>query len=137
VDLVDSSTQAFWPDEMTLIQSEFGKVFFIKVVVNYLLFPLINFQRIWITRARDMTKIPSSASGGSGGQPSCSYLDEMSLLTSELKQVVPMKVFENCLILPPTKFDIIWPPITPAMGKILSSVWARLQDRFFFFVVKL
>jgi hypothetical protein len=23
------------------------------------------------------------------------------------------------------------------MGKILSSVWARLQDRFFFFVVKL
>jgi len=85
---VDSSIQAFWPDEMTLIQLEFGKVFFIKVVVNYLLFPPINFQRIWITRARDMAKIPSSASGGRGGQPSCSYLDEMSLLTLELKQVV-------------------------------------------------
>jgi hypothetical protein len=26
VDLVDSSTQAFWLDEMTLIQSKFGKV---------------------------------------------------------------------------------------------------------------
>jgi len=27
VDLVDSSTQALWLDEMTLLHSEFGKVF--------------------------------------------------------------------------------------------------------------
>jgi len=67
VDLVDSSTQALWLDEMTLIQSEFDKVFFIKVVGNHLIFPLINFQSIWITRARDMTKVLSSAVGGRGG----------------------------------------------------------------------
>jgi hypothetical protein len=30
-------------DEMTLIQSEFGKVFFMKVVGNHLIFPPINF----------------------------------------------------------------------------------------------
>jgi hypothetical protein len=64
---VDSSTQALWLDEMTLIQSEFDKVFFIKVVGNHLIFPLINFQSIWITRARDMTKVLSSAVGGRGG----------------------------------------------------------------------
>jgi len=52
---------------MTLIHSEFGKVFFIKVVGNHLIFPPINFQSIWITRARDMAKIPSSAVGGRGG----------------------------------------------------------------------
>jgi len=67
VDLVDSSTQTLWLDEMTLIHSEFGKVFFIKVVGNHLIFPPINFQSIWITRARDMAKIPSSAVGGRGG----------------------------------------------------------------------
>jgi hypothetical protein len=39
VDLVDSSTQVFWLDEMTLMQSEFGKVFFMKVVGNHLIFP--------------------------------------------------------------------------------------------------
>jgi hypothetical protein len=96
VDLVDSSTQAFWLDEMTLIQSKFGKVFFLTVVGNHLLFPPIKFQSIWIIKARDMAKIPSSASGG---QSSSSCLDEMSLLTSELEQVVFMKVIENCLIL--------------------------------------
>jgi len=67
VDLVDSSTQALWLDEMTLIHSAFGKVFFIKVVGNPLIFPPIKFQRIWITRARDMAKILSSAIGGRGG----------------------------------------------------------------------
>ena len=67
VNLVDSNTQAFWLDEMTLMQSEFGKVFFMKVVGHHLLFPPITFQSIWITTARDMAKILSSASGGRGG----------------------------------------------------------------------
>jgi hypothetical protein len=69
VDLVDSSTQALWLDEMTLIHSEFGKVFRMKVVGNHLI-----------------------------------------VLT--------------------TKFHVIWTSRTPDMGKILSSVWAGLQDRF-------
>jgi hypothetical protein len=43
VDLVDNSTQAFWLDEMTLMQSEFGKVFFMNVVGNNLLFPPTTF----------------------------------------------------------------------------------------------
>jgi len=64
VDLVDSSTQALWLDEMTLIQSEFGKEFFMKVVGNHLIFPHITFQSIWITSAR---YIASSAVGGRGG----------------------------------------------------------------------
>jgi hypothetical protein len=80
VDLVDSSTQTFWLDEMTLIQSEFDKVFLMKVVGNHLFFLPIKFQSIWITRARDMAKLFSSASGGRGGQPLSSCLDEMSLL---------------------------------------------------------
>jgi hypothetical protein len=67
VDLVDNSTQALWLDEMTLIHSEFGKVFFIKVVGNHLIVSPIKFHRIWITRARDMAKILSSAVGGRGG----------------------------------------------------------------------
>jgi hypothetical protein len=67
VDLVDSNTQAFWLDEMTLMQSEFGKMFFIKVVGNHLLFPPTTFQSIWITTTQDMAKILSSASGGRGG----------------------------------------------------------------------
>jgi hypothetical protein len=67
VDLVDSSTPTFCLDEMTLMQSEFGKVFFMTVVGNHLIFPPINFQSIWITRARDMAKILSSAAGGRGG----------------------------------------------------------------------
>jgi hypothetical protein len=67
VDLVDSSTQALWLDEMALIQSEFGKVFFMKVVGNHLIFLPITFQSIWITRARDMAKILSSVVGGRGG----------------------------------------------------------------------
>jgi hypothetical protein len=66
VDLVDSITQAFWLDEMTLMQSEFGKVFFMIVVGNHLIFPPIQFQSIWITRARDVAKILSSAAGGRG-----------------------------------------------------------------------
>ena len=67
MDLVDSSTRAFWLDEMTLMQLDFGNVFLMKVVGNYLIFPPIKFQRIWITRAGDMAKILSSASGGRGG----------------------------------------------------------------------
>jgi hypothetical protein len=67
VDLVDSSTQAFWLDKLTLIQSEFGKVFLMKIVGNHRIFPPIKFQNIWITRARDMAKILSSAAGGRGG----------------------------------------------------------------------
>jgi hypothetical protein len=51
VDLVDNSTQAFWRDEMTLMQSEFGKVFPMKVVGNHLIFPSIKLQSIWITEA--------------------------------------------------------------------------------------
>ena len=119
MDLVDSSTQAFWLDEMKLMQSEFDKVFFIIVVGNHLLFPPIKFQSIWIIKARDMAKIPSSASGG---QSSSSCLDEMSLLTSELEQVVFMKVVVNWRIVSPTKYDIIWLFRTPYMGKLLSSV---------------
>jgi hypothetical protein len=67
VDLVDSSTQALWLDEMTLIHSEFGKVFLMKVVGNHLIFLPIKCQSIWITRARDMAKILSSAVSGRGG----------------------------------------------------------------------
>ena len=64
-----------------------------------------------------MAKILSSASGGHGGHPSSSCLNKKSLLTSELKQVIIMKVVGNFLILPLTKFYIIWPSRTPAMGK--------------------
>jgi hypothetical protein len=67
VDLVDSSTQALWLDDMTLIHSEFGKVFFMKVVGNHLIFPPIKLQSIWITIPRYMAKILSSAVGGCGG----------------------------------------------------------------------
>jgi len=67
VDLVDSSTQALWLDEMTLIHSEFGKVFLMKVVGKHLIYLPIKFQSIWITRARDMAKLLSSAVGGRGG----------------------------------------------------------------------
>jgi hypothetical protein len=67
VDLVDSSTQALWLDEMTLLHSEFGKVFLMKVVENHLILSPIQFQSIWITRARDMAKILSSAVSGRGG----------------------------------------------------------------------
>jgi hypothetical protein len=67
VDLVDSSTQALWLDEMTLIHSAFGKVFLMKVVGNHLIFLPIKFQSIWITKARDMAKILSSAVSGRGG----------------------------------------------------------------------
>jgi hypothetical protein len=67
VDLVDSSTQALWLDDMTLIHSAFSKVFFMNVVGNQLIFPHIKFQSIWITRARDMAKLLSSAVGGRGG----------------------------------------------------------------------
>jgi hypothetical protein len=122
VDLVDSNTQAFWLDEMTLMQSEFGKVFLMIVVGNCLIFPPTTFQSIWITTDQDMIKILSSVSCGRGEYPSSSCLDEMSLLTSELEQVVLMKVVVNCLIFPPTKFDVILPSRTPTMGKLLSSV---------------
>jgi hypothetical protein len=54
----------------------------------------------------------------------------MSLLTSEFEQVILMKVVGNFLIVPPIKFDVLLPYRTPAMGKILSSIWAGLQDRF-------
>jgi hypothetical protein len=67
VDLVDTNTQACWLDEMTLMQLEFGKVFFMKVVRNHLLFPAIIWQSIWITTTQNMSKILSSASGGRGG----------------------------------------------------------------------
>jgi hypothetical protein len=67
VDLVDSSTQALWLDEMTLIHSEFDNVFLMKVVGNHLIFLPIKCQSIWITRSRDMAKILSSAVGGRGG----------------------------------------------------------------------
>jgi hypothetical protein len=42
VDLVDNNTQAFLLDEMTLMQSDFGKVFRMKVVANHLIFPPIK-----------------------------------------------------------------------------------------------
>jgi hypothetical protein len=54
----------------------------------------------------------------------------MSLLPSALEQVFFMKVVGNCIFLPPTTFHVIWPSRTPDMGKLLSSVWAGLQDRF-------
>jgi len=54
----------------------------------------------------------------------------MSLLPSEFEKKFFMKVVGNCLFLPPTKFHIIWPSRNPDMGKILSNVWAGLQDRF-------
>ena len=77
-----------------------------------------------------LMKILSSAVGGRGGQTSSSCLDEMSLLPSELEKTFLMKVVGNGLFLPPTKVHIIVPSRTPDMGKILSSVWAGLQDRF-------
>jgi hypothetical protein len=52
---------------MTLIHSEFGKMFFMKVVGNHLIFPPIKLQSIWIARAHDMAKILSSVVGGRGG----------------------------------------------------------------------
>jgi len=52
---------------MTLMQSEFGKVLLMKVVGNHLLFPPTTLKKIWITKARDMAKILSSAYGGRGG----------------------------------------------------------------------
>jgi hypothetical protein len=52
---------------MTLMQSAFDKVFFMTVVVNHLIFLPIKFQSIWITGARDMATILSSAVGGRGG----------------------------------------------------------------------
>jgi len=67
VDLVDNSTQAFWLDEMRLMQSEFDKVFLMIVVGNNLLFPPTTVQSIWITTARDMAKILSTTSGGRSG----------------------------------------------------------------------
>jgi hypothetical protein len=67
VDLVDNSTQAFSLDEMTLMQSQFGKVFFMKVVGNHLRFAPTTFQSICINTARDMAQILSSASSGRGG----------------------------------------------------------------------
>jgi hypothetical protein len=67
VDLVDNNTQAFWLDEMTLMQSGFGKLFFMKVVRNCLFLPPTNFQSIWSTKARDMSKLLSSTTGGRGG----------------------------------------------------------------------
>jgi len=54
----------------------------------------------------------------------------MSLLPSEFEQIFCMNVVRNCLCLPPTKFHVIWPSRTPDIGKIISSIWARLQDRF-------
>jgi len=52
---------------MTLMQSAFGKVFIMKVVGNCFFLPPIKFQNIWITKARNMTKLLSSAAGGRGG----------------------------------------------------------------------
>jgi len=49
---------------MILMQSEFDKVFFMKVVLNCLIIPPIKF--FWITTDRDMAKILSSASDGRG-----------------------------------------------------------------------
>jgi hypothetical protein len=101
-----------------------------NVVGNHLIFLPIKFQSIWITRARDMAKILSSAVSGRGGYTSSSCLDEMSLLPSELEKIFFMKVVGNGRFLPPIKFHVIWTSRTPDMGKILSSVWAGLQDRF-------
>ena len=64
---MDSNTQAFWLDKLTLMQSEFGKVFLMQVVGNHLIFPPIKVQSIWMTKARDMAKLLSSAAGGRGG----------------------------------------------------------------------
>jgi uncharacterized membrane protein len=64
---MDSSTQALWLDEMALLHSKFGKVFFMKVVGNHLIFPPIKFQSIWITRTHNMAKILSSAVGRRDG----------------------------------------------------------------------
>jgi hypothetical protein len=36
VDLIDNNTQAFWLDEMTLMQLEFDKVFLMNIVGTYL-----------------------------------------------------------------------------------------------------
>jgi hypothetical protein len=54
----------------------------------------------------------------------------MSFLPSEFEKIFFMKVVGNGLFLPPTNCHVIWPSRTPDMGKILSSVWAGLQDRF-------
>jgi len=57
-------------------------------------------------------------------------LDEMTLIHSAFGKVFFMKVVGNCLFLPPINFHVIWPSRTPDMGKMLSSVWVGLQDRF-------
>ena len=101
-----------------------------KVVGNHLLFPPIKFQSIWITRARDMTKILSSASGGRGGQPLSSCLDEMSLLNQNWSRSSSWKLLEIVLSFHPPNLTSFYLLKTPAMSKILSSVWAGLQDRF-------
>ena len=69
-----------------------------------------------------MSKILSNGSSGHGGQALSSCLDEMLLLTSKLKQVIHIKVVGNYLIFPPTKFEVLLPTRTPAIGKFLSSV---------------
>jgi hypothetical protein len=54
----------------------------------------------------------------------------MSLLLSEFENIFFMKDVGNYLFLPLTKFHVTWPSRTPDMGKILTSVWAGLQEIF-------
>jgi len=65
-----------------------------------------------------MAKIPNSASGGRGGQPSSSCLNEMSLLTLELEQVVFMKVIGNYLIL-------FHPPNSTSFFLLELQLWVK------------
>ena len=41
-----------------------------------------------------------------------------------------MEVVGNFRFLPPTKCHVILPYRTPDIGKIMSSVWVGLQNRF-------
>jgi len=110
---------------MTLMQSEFGKMFFMRVVGNHLIFPPIKFQRIWITRARDMAKYWVVLLVDVVDSPQALVWMKCHYYHQNLS-----KSSRNCLFLPPTKFHLILPSRTPDMGKILRSVWAGLHDRF-------
>ena len=56
-----------------------------------------------------------------------SCLNKMSFLTSEFKQIVFMKVLENCLSFPKKKKEVIWTSRTRDMGWTLNSVEAAGQ----------
>ena len=117
-----SSILAGWNDIDAI---RIWKVFFMIVVGSHLIFPPIKFQRIWITRARDMAKYWVVLLVDVVDSPQALVWMKCHYYHQNLS-----KSSRNCLFLPPTKFHLILPSRTPDMGKILRSVWAGLHDRF-------